>query len=349
MRSGRRRRCAPPSGPRSRAGGRPARRRRRGARGTACPARPGGTRLRPARRTRPRGRAGRRRAGTRGGSTRRVSRSSAAWRSTMAAPAPSRSSTGYRSRSTRPAGSSTGRAYAPPIGHAPAVRYRRMPIEVESPEQLGYDTITNNLSESSVSDRRLRDLGLDVDLDELLLCYGDHLGDPMLREAVAAGGDGLSPGRRAGHRRRRRRAVLRRHLAPRARRPCRRRPHQLRHEPRDATGDRCRRRRGGPPLRRWVAARRGAGRRAGAGRPDPAHQRHPAPQPHRHDVRPRHPRRARRAGRALRGDPARRRDVPRPHPRRAAAPGGHPVAARRSASRRCRRPTAFPGCASAGW
>ena len=68
-----------------------------------------------------------------------------------------------------------------------------MPIEVESPEQLGYDTITNNLSESSVADRRLRDLGLDVDLDELLLCYGDHLGDPLLREAVAAGGDGLSP------------------------------------------------------------------------------------------------------------------------------------------------------------
>ena len=68
-----------------------------------------------------------------------------------------------------------------------------MPIEVESPEQLGYDTITNNLSESSVADRRLRDLGLELDLDELLLCYGDHLGDPLLREAVAAGGDGLSP------------------------------------------------------------------------------------------------------------------------------------------------------------
>jgi aspartate/methionine/tyrosine aminotransferase len=66
-----------------------------------------------------------------------------------------------------------------------------MPIEVESPEQLGYDTITNNLSESSVADRRLRDLGLAVDLDDLLLCYGDHLGDPLLREAVAAGGDGL--------------------------------------------------------------------------------------------------------------------------------------------------------------
>jgi len=68
-----------------------------------------------------------------------------------------------------------------------------MPIEVESPEQLGYDTITNNLSESSVADRRLRDLGIDLDLDELLLCYGDHLGDPLLREAVASGAAGVSP------------------------------------------------------------------------------------------------------------------------------------------------------------
>ncbi len=78
------------------------------------------------------------------------------------------------------------------------MRYRRMPIEIESPEQLGYDTITNNLSESSVSDRRLTDLriGLESDgrlpLDELLLCYGDHLGDPLLRAAIAAQGDGLS-------------------------------------------------------------------------------------------------------------------------------------------------------------
>ena len=72
------------------------------------------------------------------------------------------------------------------------MHYRRMPIEVESPEQLGYSTIANNLSESSVSDRRLADLGLDLDLDRLLLCYGDHLGDPPLREAIAAQGDGLT-------------------------------------------------------------------------------------------------------------------------------------------------------------
>jgi aspartate/methionine/tyrosine aminotransferase len=73
----------------------------------------------------------------------------------------------------------------------PGVHYRRMPIEVESPEQLGYDTITNNLSESSISDRRLSDLDLDLDLDDLLLCYGDHLGDPMLRDAIVAGASGL--------------------------------------------------------------------------------------------------------------------------------------------------------------
>ena len=69
-----------------------------------------------------------------------------------------------------------------------------MPIEIESPEQLGYSAITNNLSESSVADRRLSDLGLDLDLDSLLLCYGDHLGDPVLREAVAAQGSGLTAG-----------------------------------------------------------------------------------------------------------------------------------------------------------
>ena len=70
------------------------------------------------------------------------------------------------------------------------MKYRRMPIEEESPEQLGYNLIRYNLAESSVSDRRFRDLG--VDLDDLLLCYGDHLGTLGLREQIAAQGDGLT-------------------------------------------------------------------------------------------------------------------------------------------------------------
>jgi aspartate/methionine/tyrosine aminotransferase len=67
-----------------------------------------------------------------------------------------------------------------------------MPIEIESPEQLGYDAIAHNLSESSVADQRLSDLGVDVEIDSLLLCYGDHLGAPVLRDAVASEGDGIT-------------------------------------------------------------------------------------------------------------------------------------------------------------
>ena len=66
-----------------------------------------------------------------------------------------------------------------------------MPIEIESPEQLGYDTIANNLSESSFSDMRLSDHGIDSDVGDLLLQYGDHLGLPRLREQIA--GDALDP------------------------------------------------------------------------------------------------------------------------------------------------------------
>lgn len=70
------------------------------------------------------------------------------------------------------------------------MRYRRMIMEVESPEQIGYEQVRYNLAESSLADRRLGDL--DVDLDDLLLCYGDHLGDPELRELIASDG-GLHP------------------------------------------------------------------------------------------------------------------------------------------------------------
>ena len=69
--------------------------------------------------------------------------------------------------------------------------YRRMPIEVESPEEVGYDRIRCNLAESSVADMRLGDL--DVALADLVLLYGDHLGHEGLRTRIAAEGPGLSP------------------------------------------------------------------------------------------------------------------------------------------------------------
>jgi aspartate/methionine/tyrosine aminotransferase len=68
--------------------------------------------------------------------------------------------------------------------------YRRMPIEIESPEQLGYDKIKCNLTESSVSDARLDDLNLD--LRELVLCYGHHVGKPELRRLIAADAPGCN-------------------------------------------------------------------------------------------------------------------------------------------------------------
>jgi aspartate/methionine/tyrosine aminotransferase len=72
------------------------------------------------------------------------------------------------------------------------VRYRRTPIEIESPEQLGYSTIRNNLAESSFSDKCLADYGVEADVGSLLLQYGDHLGAERLRTLIA--GDGaLSP------------------------------------------------------------------------------------------------------------------------------------------------------------
>ncbi|MFR5879386.1 MAG: pyridoxal phosphate-dependent aminotransferase [Cloacibacillus evryensis] len=63
------------------------------------------------------------------------------------------------------------------------MKYTRMPIEKESPEQFGYEKIKNNLTETSVRDRNIRDLG--IVLDDILLPYGDHLGDPRLRRLIA--------------------------------------------------------------------------------------------------------------------------------------------------------------------
>lgn len=63
------------------------------------------------------------------------------------------------------------------------MKYVRMPIEIESPEEQGYDTIRFNLSESSMRDRRLSELGLR--LDDVLLAYGVHRGAPGLRTLIA--------------------------------------------------------------------------------------------------------------------------------------------------------------------
>ncbi len=69
------------------------------------------------------------------------------------------------------------------------MQYVRMPIEEESPEQLGYDRIKYNLAESAVSDRSLKELGLN--LDDTLLCYGDHMGHTGLREIIAQQNESL--------------------------------------------------------------------------------------------------------------------------------------------------------------
>ena len=62
------------------------------------------------------------------------------------------------------------------------MRYRRMPIEVESPEELGYATIRYNLAESAVADVHFSDLRLS--LENMVLGYGEHRGSLALRNAI---------------------------------------------------------------------------------------------------------------------------------------------------------------------
>ena len=75
------------------------------------------------------------------------------------------------------------------------MNYQRMIMEVESPEQIGYDRVRVNLAESSMRDRSLTYIGLDpATLGDLLLCYGDHRGSETLRSRIAAAGCGaLTP------------------------------------------------------------------------------------------------------------------------------------------------------------
>ena len=71
------------------------------------------------------------------------------------------------------------------------MHYRRMPIEIESPEAIGYGRIRYNLAESSVTDAVLGDL--DLSLKDVVLEYGDHKGRPGLRQIIASDGDGVTP------------------------------------------------------------------------------------------------------------------------------------------------------------
>lgn len=70
------------------------------------------------------------------------------------------------------------------------MQYRRMPIEIESPEEMGYSTIQYNLAESSVRDITLEHI--DIDFKKLVLFYGEHKGIVKLREAICEGSKVLS-------------------------------------------------------------------------------------------------------------------------------------------------------------
>ena len=200
------------------------------------------------------------------------------------------------------------------------MKYVRMPIEVESPEEYGYDRIKYNLSESSVRDRSLGDLG--IELGDLLLLYGEHVGDPGLLELIAAASSGaagaVTTDGRARHGGRRPGALHHRHHAAREGRPPGGRPSQLRDQHLHAARHRGRHQLPGPDLRGGLGGRR----RQARGADDAAHalrERHRAAQPHRPgDGRGR----AAPAGRASssgRLPPAGRRDLPRDDLRRAAA------------------------------
>ncbi|GGB08723.1 pyridoxal phosphate-dependent aminotransferase [Puia dinghuensis] len=73
------------------------------------------------------------------------------------------------------------------------MQYRRMPIEVESPEQMGYDKIRNNLSESSYTDTLFREVDTGSGLGDLVLAYGSHQGHEGLRQLVVKN-NGLDAG-----------------------------------------------------------------------------------------------------------------------------------------------------------
>jgi aspartate/methionine/tyrosine aminotransferase len=70
------------------------------------------------------------------------------------------------------------------------MHYKRMPIEKESPEEIGYDNIEFNLAESSVTDLRFDDLN--ISLNDLKLEYIGHRGKKAFRELIVKDFSNLS-------------------------------------------------------------------------------------------------------------------------------------------------------------
>jgi aspartate/methionine/tyrosine aminotransferase len=70
------------------------------------------------------------------------------------------------------------------------MHYKRMPIEKESPEETGYDTILYNLAESSVTDLKFDEL--DLSLHNLKLEYIPHRGHVAFRKMIAAEAPGIN-------------------------------------------------------------------------------------------------------------------------------------------------------------
>ncbi|MFN8430306.1 MAG: aminotransferase class I/II-fold pyridoxal phosphate-dependent enzyme [Spirosomataceae bacterium] len=67
------------------------------------------------------------------------------------------------------------------------MKYKRMPIEVESPEEKGYSNIKYNFAESSIRDKKISNILPDafgIEFDELVLQYTDHRGRITLRKAI---------------------------------------------------------------------------------------------------------------------------------------------------------------------
>lgn len=64
------------------------------------------------------------------------------------------------------------------------MNFRRMAIEKESPEEMGYSNLAYNLTESSAPDMNFKEIPLN--LHDLVLGYTDHSGKPELRDLIAS-------------------------------------------------------------------------------------------------------------------------------------------------------------------